>query len=391
MPEHRVLHVIPRLPVNARGTLIGGSASILVALARAQSQRDDHQVAIWTGATARDGSLAALLGRGVQGNSVRLLSPPSSGAYGLELTARAAMGACRSGADGFSPTLVHGHSGRWQYALTTWAVAARLHRPWIHTFYCPVGAPSLGARIARAVLSRARCLVGISRNVVASVARAGVSPDLLYHIPPGIDLSKWQPQGSRERIRQQLGIPPGAQAALFVGNADRSKGYDILFRAFQLARRTIPDLYLVATLEKKGRSDQTTICAAASGDNHLRFLGVVDDMPALMESADVLVLPFRHTFGPSDYPVPMLEAMAVGTPVIAAAVGGIPEVMRHRQTGLLVPPGDEEALSAALVEYFSGSVDRRMLAASARQLVMDRFSSERTADQWSRLYEDVAA
>jgi glycosyltransferase involved in cell wall biosynthesis len=232
----------------------------------------------------------------------------------------------------------------------------------------------------------------MSQNVVESVIAAGVPRDNVFHIDPAVDLAKFQRRGNGVQTRKALAIPGDARVLLFVGNSSHAKGFDTLGSAFERLARCDPRLYLIATMEEKGVSGRPTSQQLSEvTTRQARFLGVVPNMNHLMEAADALVLPFRHTNGPSDYPTAMLEAMALGLPVIASNVGGIPEVVVDGETGLLVPPGDPDALADAIETMMSGGVNSRDLALNALENVTTRFDPRIVAGQWLKFYESIAA
>jgi glycosyltransferase involved in cell wall biosynthesis len=127
----------------------------------------------------------------------------------------------------------------------------------------------------------------------------------------------------------------------------------------------------------------------------VQFLGPVSDadLPSLYRSAEVLVLPSvaRTCYG-RDIAVSellglaVLEAMASGTPVIASAIGGLPEVVRDGETGLLVPPGDVAALHGCLTRVLGDRDLRSRLGANAREAVLDRFTWPRVAERCLAAY-----
>jgi glycosyltransferase involved in cell wall biosynthesis len=120
------------------------------------------------------------------------------------------------------------------------------------------------------------------------------------------------------------------------------------------------------------RASVETAIAAQDGRAPVELLGDRSDVGELLADADVFVLSSRS----EGMPLSILEAMAVGLPVVASSVGGIPELVRDGETGRLVPPGNEEALAAALRETLSDPELRARLGAAGRQRVMEHFSVE---------------
>jgi len=126
--------------------------------------------------------------------------------------------------------------------------------------------------------------------------------------------------------------------------------------------------------------------AARGLEGAVRFLGLVDDVPAVLSALDLVVLPSTQREG---FPLSLTEAAMAGCPAIASRLGGIPEVIEDRQTGLLVPPGDVAALTDAIVELLSSAELRRRFGEAARIRARARFTSEAMVDQVGAIYRAV--
>jgi glycosyltransferase involved in cell wall biosynthesis len=118
----------------------------------------------------------------------------------------------------------------------------------------------------------------------------------------------------------------------------------------------------------------------------VRFFGELPQVADVLAALDLFVLPSRH----EGLGVAVLEAMAAGIPIVASAVGGLPEAVDEGRTGLLVPPEDPRALGAAIAEL-AGDVDRaRRMGVAGRARVLAEFSMERMAEAYEALYVEVA-
>jgi glycosyltransferase involved in cell wall biosynthesis len=200
----------------------------------------------------------------------------------------------------------------------------------------------------------------------------------------------------RSDVRDRLGIEPAENAVLFVGNLSKNKGIDFLLEAATLMMREVSDMKLILTLEleHKGFHERLEAVTKRIGELGIRDkvlrLGFVRDMPGLMAAADVVVLPFLTTSGIADHPMVALEAMAAHRPVIASRVGGVPEIVRDGDTGLLVPPGDSAKLAQALLALLRQPALRQELGARGGALVAQRFSIERVSALTEALYRELA-
>ena len=116
--------------------------------------------------------------------------------------------------------------------------------------------------------------------------------------------------------------------------------------------------------------------------DRVRFFGHRDDVPALLRESDIFVLPSRS----EAFPNGLIEAMAAGLPVVATAVGGIVELVRHGENGLLVRPGDSRDLANAIQQLVDDPRRAAALASHARRTIEARYSFERMVTAFERVY-----
>ena len=165
--------------------------------------------------------------------------------------------------------------------------------------------------------------------------------------------------------------PPAASARLLaVGRMIEIKGFDVLLRAFEIARAQVPEL----TLELAGAGPFERRLSATAPEG-VTFLGHVSDVGPLYDRSSVVVVPSRgEGFG-----LVALEAAERGRAAIVSDVGGLPEIVVHGRTGLVVPVGDEHALAESIVAL-AGDPDRvRAMGAAARRRAVEEFSAEAAA------------
>jgi glycosyltransferase involved in cell wall biosynthesis len=180
-------------------------------------------------------------------------------------------------------------------------------------------------------------------------------------------------------LRRELGIAPAAPVVLLFGTLSRYKGVDLLIEAFADARRDVPEAHLVLAGYPVGglREDEIHALAAAAGVD--RALSIVprylpaEHVAAWMDLASVVVFPYDAVFQSGAVHVPL----TFGRPVIATAVGAMPEVVRDGSTGLVVRPRDREALAAAISSIL---LDPGRAAAMGRAAAAD----QRERFSWSR-------
>jgi glycosyltransferase involved in cell wall biosynthesis len=182
-----------------------------------------------------------------------------------------------------------------------------------------------------------------------------------------------------------LDLPAGAPRLLEVARLCEVKGQRELIQALpRLERQDAVVLLAGEDLEAGGafRAGLEREAESLGVGDRVRFLGYRADVPALLEAADALVLPSWV----EGLPLGVLDAMARGKPVVAAAVGGTPEVVADGETGLLVPPRDGDALVRALDELLRDPERARRLGEAGRRRALEEFSADAAAERVLRLY-----
>ncbi len=191
-------------------------------------------------------------------------------------------------------------------------------------------------------------------------------------------------------IRNELNIPEDIPVVIHIGRLCKSKGQHLLLQAAanlqQLGQEAV---YLIVgkDLEQDGAYLKylKDLAQELGINKSVHFLGHRSDIPQLLALSDLLVLP-SYTEG---LPLVILEAMAAGLPVIATPVGGIPEVVIHQETGLLVPVGDVQALVNAMLKLLQNPDLRNEIGNKGSEMVRKDFSVEKMCDEVFDIYEKV--
>jgi len=193
------------------------------------------------------------------------------------------------------------------------------------------------------------------------------------------------PDDTRRRVRHELDIPDGAVVAITVANMRREKDYPNLLRAAQQALQHDPALVVLAVGQGPLADEVASLHRDLALGDSVRLLGYRADVPDLLAGSDVFVLASAH----EGLPVSIMEAMVSALPVIATAVGGVPEAVEDGVTGLLVPAHDPEALAHALVSVARDRPLREAMGAAARERTQ-RFDIRTTVDVQQRAYAELA-
>jgi len=211
--------------------------------------------------------------------------------------------------------------------------------------------------------------------VLLALAEQGYDERRISVIPNGIDLARFPPRA-----------PADDPIVAVFSRLNRLKGIEYFLDAAArlLARFPHARFWIVGdSITPAYREELAARAEALSLRERTAFLGFRDDVPALLRQVSVSVLPSLSE-GLSNV---VLEAMAAGVPVVATAVGGTPELIRHGETGLLVPPRDAAALSAAIGSLLEDPARANALGAAARREAAQRFSLQAMVRETERLYE----
>ncbi len=243
-------------------------------------------------------------------------------------------------------------------------------------------------RAYRAAVLRCDACWAVSRTAADEIARVlDVEPERFEVISNGVDTLRFAPAEDRQAIRELLGLPLDRQVVLCVGNLKPIKGQDVLLEAIERLDGPVAEAVFVfiGADHEDGRLQRWA--AEAMPDVDVRFVGAQADVLPWYQAADLLVLPSRYE-GMSNV---LLEAMSVGLPVIATAVGGNIDVLDQGRTGLLVRPENPDELRSAIEMLSIGESYRRQLAEEGRRHVQEHCAIHRTVENYTRLYKSLAA
>jgi glycosyltransferase involved in cell wall biosynthesis len=223
---------------------------------------------------------------------------------------------------------------------------------------------------------------------LAKVARRNreCDPALLHVIPNGIDLVRFAPRAeARRRVRAELAIPDDAWVVGTVGRLSPEKDQALLVRAMAplLDRRR----HLVIVGDGPEHEELRSLITGTWRSEFVHMTGARADVEQLLAAFDVFALTSRS----EGLPLVLLEAMATRLPVVAAAVGGIPDVIQSGVTGFLFAAGRREDLRLELMRLFSDPMRARRVGFAGRRAVARRHSVQHMAESYAALYEEVVA
>ena len=209
----------------------------------------------------------------------------------------------------------------------------------------------------------------------------------LHVIENGIDPSPFiEAAVNRDQLRGELGIPHDQIVLLSVANLSPVKGHELLVDALPSIAAQFPNVVLMLAGQTRGRDELLLERARNLGvEKQLQVLGPRDDIPDLLGAADISVI---SSFS-EGLPVSLLEAMASHTPVVSTCVGGIPRVIAHGDSGLLVSNRDPEEFATAITQLAKDSSLRASISENAFDVVTSRFHVKEMVSKTESIYDQL--
>ena len=227
------------------------------------------------------------------------------------------------------------------------------------------------------------CPVAIAGEVAASYERTYRLPSPVL-IPNGIAVDDYSPDPERrERYRRELGYSPEELLFICLARFYPQKNHKTLLEAFAAGPGRLPNARLLLAGDGDLREAAEAQARSLGMGDKVRFLGRRGDVAALLGASDAFVLASLW----EGNPLAVMEAMASGLPVVVTSVGGVPELVEHELSGILVPPGDAPALSAGMMRVAADQLLRRSYGARAAKRAKERFDHRVMVSAYERLYE----
>jgi L-malate glycosyltransferase len=242
-----------------------------------------------------------------------------------------------------------------------------------------------GNALSRWKYRQVDCFVCASDAIRAMVVADGVPASHAVTIHEGIDVARAAAAPPAD-LHAELWLPHHAPIVGNVAALVPHKGQRHLIEAAAIVVRRIPDARFVIAGEGELRPQLERQIKEHRLEKHVFLVGFRPDVLSVHKAFDVFVMSsLTEGLGTS-----LLDAMACGKPIVATTAGGMPEVVADRETGLLVPPRDDEALAAAIIQLLDDEGRRRAMGAAGERRVRERFSTERMVQDTLKLYERVA-
>ncbi len=279
--------------------------------------------------------------------------------------------------------LVHAHSRR---GADIWSgLAART-----------LGVPAVVTRrvdnpeqawVVRAKYGLYRRVITISQGILDVLASEGVPRAKLRCVPSAVDTDRYRPGGNRDWLRQEFGLADAAPIIGMIAQLIPRKGHRVLIEAIPDVLTRYPRCRFL--LFGKGAEERALrqLVEATGLGKHVIFTGFRDDLDRLIPALDLVVHPaFMEGLG-----VSLLQAAASAVPIVATRVGGIPEIVRHEDNGLLVEPGDVSGLAKAIACVLAQPQLAEKMGRRGREIAVTDFSIDAMVTANYRVYRETLA
>ena len=318
------------------------------------------------------GPMAGWLGQQLQADGFDGIDLPMRGLIDLLSIWRLARYARDVKAD-----LIHGHLTRGAYYA---GHAARL-----------AGVPNVATAHsdnAGKHFGRAERIIAVSQAVADFLQRSGYNPQRIRMVHHGIaDIAAHLPADMREKTRRSLGLLADEPCLLMAARIVPAKGHDTALRALAMLKQRNWTLLLAGDHHGDLGPQMQALAHELGITDRVRFLGLREDVPALLIASDLLLAPSRR----EALSLTLLEASACSLPIVASRVGGIGEVVQNGASGVLVPADEPDALAVALSGLLHDESRRQAMGACARQRFETCFTENLMFDHTEAVYREACA
>lgn len=248
---------------------------------------------------------------------------------------------------------------------------------------------TIGRFKIRAYLHHPDAIISPSKELNEKSTRTGVKQDWLFYIPNGVDAQKFSPVISSHNIESEYNLDPIQPIVICPRRLEPKNGVEYFIKAIPLVRAQFPDAQFLIVgggfPEEKVRFEK--MLKENQQAHGVIFTGNVPNtlMPRFYVASDIAVLPSLM----EATSISGLEAMSTGLPCIGTNVGGIPEIIEHERSGILIEPRNHEQLASQIIHLLADDDMRKRLGMAARRRVEENFSWDVIADRTLEVYSKV--
>jgi len=227
--------------------------------------------------------------------------------------------------------------------------------------------------------------VAVSESVQKHIIdKSRISNEKISVIYNGVNI-KSQDNAYGQNVKVPLTIQNEDRILMTVGRLHEQKGHCYLIQAISKVRKEFPKVKLLVTGEGEEENNLKKLVKSLDLTNEVIFAGLSSDIEEILPMAELFILPSLW----EGLPNALLEAMAAGKPVVATKVGGIPEIVVHGETGILIPPRDHDALAIAIIDLLQNRLKAKDMGEAARIRAGKRFSFYKMIEKTENLYQEL--
>ena len=234
-------------------------------------------------------------------------------------------------------------------------------------------------------LPSANLLLAVSHHIRDALVTGGVPPERVMTVYSGLNLRNIRVEASSVEVRSKFGIPQDAPLLGTLASLFARKGHEVMLHALPTILGSFPDAHylIVGAGDARYEAGLRSRVKRLGLQGRVHFAGFQESVFGLLTALTVYVHPVLiEGFG-----IAVLEAMAMGRPVVASATGGVPEIVRHGETGLLVPPGDPVALAQGIMDVLRDAERANIMGEAGRVRASALFSEDLMIQQLGAAYE----
>ncbi len=241
----------------------------------------------------------------------------------------------------------------------------------------------MGSAVSR-MLRSVDVFIATSAEIEEGLGRDGLVR--VRRIPNFVDTAEFRPAagGEKNALRERLVLGTG-KIVVFSGRFDQRKGIVYLLEAWKIAASAVPDARLLLLGDGPLLRDMKDRAASLNIASSVVFNGRVENVPDLLRASDVFVLPSLQ----EGMPNALLEAMACGLPPVATRIGGVTDIVRDRENGLLVQPRDAKGLAEGIVSLLKDDSLGREIGRGAFRTITDSYALDSIAARYVMLYREL--
>ncbi|MDP7166381.1 MAG: glycosyltransferase family 4 protein [Nitrospinota bacterium] len=283
------------------------------------------------------------------------------------------------------PDVIHTHSSKdsWLAGL----VGRLLGVPVVRTRHVSIPVSGHPFNWAYRLPSRIMTTADLTRRMLAEAGLCEFSK--VSVLPTGVDISRFNGEVSGASFRAEFGVPDGIPVVGLVANLRKSKGVEHFLAAARLVKEEgNATRFFVVGEGHWGEIFQEQAKQLGLADGTVTFTGYREDIPEVMAALDLLVIASTRTEG---IPQVALQAMAMGVAIVGTDIGGIPEAILPAGAGIVVPPGDPDAMAGAVRELIREPGRFEQMGASGRSFVGEHHTIEKMLDETEQIYKEVVS